>query len=106
MWVVSAAREEVGKLLGLGETRIKELLRIASLDEEVKAPIREQKIAGKTALAAHRIGGVEAVKSSQGLGFQAMERIASKFEGLPDGPAKEKVRKAFTEGKIGTPRRS
>jgi hypothetical protein len=59
-----AARDEVCKLLGLSAERVRELLRIAGWDEKLKEPIRQQKIAGKSALAAERIGGAKAVKTA------------------------------------------
>jgi hypothetical protein len=42
--------QEVCGLLGLSRGRFQELFRISQMDEEAKGPIREQRIAGKTAM--------------------------------------------------------
>jgi hypothetical protein len=105
-----SAKEEVGKLLGLSVWRVSELLRIASWDEKRKEPIRQQKIAGRTAVVADRLGGKEAVEAvaKNELGFRAMEAIGSEFAALPkdteeDMKIREGVRKRFSSGGIKKP---
>jgi ParB family chromosome partitioning protein len=103
-------KDDLGRLLGLSRGRIDELLKISNFDEDVKEPIRQQKIAGKTAVAAMRIGGAKAVKAvaKKELGFRAMEAIGSKFANLPEETeaqkaVKDKVRERFARGEISTP---
>jgi ParB family chromosome partitioning protein len=99
--------EELGRILGYSRSRIHELRQIARLDEEVKQPIREHRIAGRTALAAHRFGGTEGVKAAiaNSLSFGTMTQIQSTYAELPqktedDKAAKAKVVESFTKGKI------
>jgi ParB-like chromosome segregation protein Spo0J len=110
----NAAREEVGKLVGLSAARVSELLKIAGWDEMRKEPIRKQQIAGKTAVAATRIAGEkdadQAVKAiaEKKVGFRAMEAIGQEYTALPeatpaDKAVKEKVRKSFVRGDITQP---
>lgn len=109
-------KEEIGSLLGLSPGRISQLLTIAGWDEEMKAPIRQQQIAGKSALAAKQIVGGDAglarkavaAVAKKGLGFRAMEAIQSEFAALPertdeDKAVKQKVRERFARGEISTP---
>jgi ParB family transcriptional regulator, chromosome partitioning protein len=105
-----ALMKEIGGILGLSLGRTSELLRLSRLGEDIKAPVRQQKIAGKTALAAARIGGAAAVKevAKKEMGYRAMEAIGTKFAALPEDTeqerkVKEKVRERFTKGEISTP---
>src|SRR5262249_15625922 len=101
--------DEVSSLLGLSKSRISELLKVSRLDEELKEPIRQQKIAGGAAVLAERIGGAKAVKTvvEKGMGKNAIGAIGGEIAALPeqseeDKQVKEKVRKAFTRGDIDT----
>jgi ParB-like chromosome segregation protein Spo0J len=106
-----AARDEIANLLGLSVNRVTELLKIAGWHEGMKEPIREQKIAGRTAVVTARMAGkedagqaVQAVAKKE-IGYRAIEKIASEFAALPeetdqDKIVKEKVRKSFVKGEI------
>jgi len=102
-----SAKEEIGQLLGISSSRIKELLQIAGWNESLKEPIRQQKISGHTAVTAERMGGPEAVKvvAEKKLGSTTMAAIQSEFNALPDETeqdkkVKEKVRQRFIKGEI------
>jgi hypothetical protein len=101
--------DNVGSLLGLGKTRVYELLQVSELDADSKEPIRQQKIAGRAALIADRLGGASAVKAAaeKGLSCRAVEAIQSEVAALPedaeqDRTVKQKVRESFARGEIAT----
>jgi ParB/RepB/Spo0J family partition protein len=112
---VKISKQEIGRLLDLSPGRISQLLTIARWDEDMKKPVRERQIAGKSALAATQTAGNDAelahrtvaAAAEKNLGFRTMTRIQTAFAELPENTDTEKkvtdkVRRAFANGKIDT----
>jgi ParB family chromosome partitioning protein len=96
---------KVAKQLGFSVAWIKDLLSLLRMEPEVQKAIREQKIAGRTALEAHRLGGKEMVKTAvkHGLSVHTISKMAQKVRRIPDAKARERVKGELVRGKLVDP---
>jgi ParB family chromosome partitioning protein len=99
------ALAKVGKQLGLSVAWIKDLLSLLRMEPEVQKAIREQKIAGRTALEAHRLGGKEMVRTAakHGLAVHTLSKISQKIRRIPDDKLRERIKGEVVKGKIVEP---
>lgn len=99
------ALAKVGKQLGLSVAWIKDLLSLLRMEPEVQKAIREQKIAGRTALEAHRLGGKEMVKTAakHGLAVHTLSKISQKIRRIPDEKVRERIKGEVVRGKLVEP---
>jgi len=96
------ALKKTSKVLGLSEGWIKTLLGILELEPSVQKAIRDKKIAGRTALEAHRFGGKEFVKTAtrEKLAVHKIAKMAQKVRDIPDETVKSKLKREIVAGKI------
>lgn len=99
------AVQEVAGKLGLSVAWTRELMRIAGFDEAAKRAIRERRIAGRTALEAHRIGGAEMVKvaAEKKLPVHTLTSIGQKISEIRDPKVREKVKRTVLKGEVVVP---
>ncbi len=103
----SDAMKRVSKFVGLSEAWIRDLLSMLDMEGSVQRAIRDRKIAGRTALEAHRFGGKDMVATAveHKLPVHKISAIAKKIRGIPDQGVREKIRKDVVHGKIVEPER-
>ena len=103
----SDAMKRVSKFVGLSEAWIRDLLSMLDMEGAVQRAIRDRKIAGRTALEAHRFGGKEMVATAVAhkLPVHRISAIAKKIRGIPDAGVREQVRKEVVRGRIVEPER-
>lgn len=99
------AQLKVAKQLGLSIAWVKNLLSLLDMSPEVQKAIREQKIAGRTALEAERFGGTEMVRTAakQGLGVHTITKLSQQLRNVPDPAVREKLKTEIVKGKIVEP---
>jgi ParB/RepB/Spo0J family partition protein len=99
------ALHRVCRLVGLSEAWIKDLLSMRDLEPGVQKAIREKKIAGRTALEAHRLGGAQMVKTAakKGLAVHAISKLSQKLRQVPDAEVREKLRVQVSKGRLTQP---
>ncbi len=103
----SDAMKRVSKFVGLSEAWIRDLLSMLDMEGTVQRAIRDRKIAGRTALEAHRFGGKDMVATAveHKLPVHKISAIAKKIRSIPDAGVREKIRKDVVHGRIVEPER-
>jgi ParB family chromosome partitioning protein len=101
------AMKRVSQYVGLSEAWIRDLLSMLDMEAPVQRAIRDRKIAGRTALEAHRFGGKEMVQTAVAhkLPVHKISAIAKKIRSIPDEDVRERVRKDVVSGRIVEPER-
>jgi ParB/RepB/Spo0J family partition protein len=101
------AMKRVSKFVGLSEAWIRDLLSMLDMEGTVQRAIRDRKIAGRTALEAHRFGGKEMVATAVAhkLPVHKISAIAKKVRSIPDADVRDHVRKEVMKGKLVEPER-
>ncbi len=99
------AMKRVSRFVGLSEAWIRDLLSMLEMEGTVRRAIRDRKIAGRTALEAHRFGGKEMVETAveHKLPVHRISEIARKVRSIPDPEIREKVRREVVQGRIVEP---
>ena len=97
-----AAMKRVSQFVGLSEAWIRDLLSMLKMEAPVQRAIRDRKIAGRTALEAHRFGGKQMVATAivHKLPVHKISAIAKKIRSIPDQDVRDKVRKDVVGGKV------
>ncbi len=95
----------VSRLLGLSGGWIKDLLSLLDLEPAVQRAIRDKRIAGRTALEAHRLGGKEMVETAiaHKLPVHKISSIAQKIRRIPDEKVREEVKRDVIRGRVTGP---
>jgi ParB-like chromosome segregation protein Spo0J len=103
----SDAMKRVSKFVGLSEAWIRDLLSMLDMEGPVQRAIRDRKIAGRTALEAHRFGGKQMVATAvvHKLPVHKISAIAKKVRSIPDADVRDHVRKEVMKGKLVEPER-
>jgi ParB/RepB/Spo0J family partition protein len=103
----SEAMKRVSKFVGLSEAWIRDLLSMLDMEAPVQRAIRDRKIAGRTALEAHRFGGKEMVATAVAhkLPVHRISAMAKRVRGIPDAGVRERLRKEVVQGKLTDPDR-
>ena len=103
----SDAMKRVSKFVGLSEAWIRDLLSMLDMEGAVQRAIRDRKIAGRTALEAHRFGGKQMVATAvvHKLPVHKISAIAKKVRSIPDAGVRERIRGDVMSGKIVDPER-
>jgi ParB/RepB/Spo0J family partition protein len=101
------AMKRVSKFVGLSEAWIRDLLSMLDMEGTVQRAIRDRKIAGRTALEAHRFGGKQMVATAvvHKLPVHKISAIAKKVRSIPDADVRDHVRKEVVKGKLVEPER-
>ena len=101
------AMKRVSKFVGLSEAWIRDLLSMLDMEGAVQRAIRDRKIAGRTALEAHRFGGKQMVATAviHKLPVHKISAIAKKVRSIPDADVRDHVRKEVMKGKLVEPER-
>jgi ParB/RepB/Spo0J family partition protein len=101
------AMKRVSKFVGLSEAWIRDLLSMLDMEGTVQRAIRDRKIAGRTALEAHRFGGKQMVATAvvHKLPVHKISAIAKKVRSIPDAEVRDHVRKEVVKGKLVEPER-
>ena len=101
------AMKRVSRFVGLSEAWIRDLLSMLEMEAPVQRAIRDRKIAGRTALEAHRFGGKQMVATAveHHLPVHKISAIAKKVRSIPDAGVREKIRGDVMSGKIVEPER-
>jgi len=101
------AMKRVSKFVGLSEAWIRDLLSMLDMEGTVQRAIRDRKIAGRTALEAHRFGGKQMVATAvvHKLPVHKISAIAKKVRSIPDADVRDHVRKEVMKGKLVEPER-
>ena len=103
----SDAMKRVSKFVGLSEAWIRDLLSMLDMEGTVQRAIRDRKIAGRTALEAHRFGGKQMVATAviHKLPVHRISAIAKKVRSIPDADVRDHVRKEVMRGRLVDPER-
>jgi ParB/RepB/Spo0J family partition protein len=103
----SDAMKRVSKFVGLSEAWIRDLLSMLDMEGAVQRAIRDRKIAGRTALEAHRFGGKQMVATAviHKLPVHKISAIAKKVRSIPDADVRDHVRKEVMRGRLVEPER-
>jgi ParB/RepB/Spo0J family partition protein len=101
------AMKRVSQYVGLSEAWIRDLLSMLDMEGSVQRAIRERKIAGRTALEAHRFGGKDMVATAveHKLPVHKISAIAKKVRSIPDEGVRERIRKDVVAGRLVEPER-
>ncbi len=101
------AMKRVSRFVGLSEAWIRDLLSMLDMEGSVRRAIRDRKIAGRTALEAHRFGGRQMVETAveHKLPVHRISEIARKVRGIPDAEVRERVRRDVVRGRLVEPDR-
>jgi ParB family transcriptional regulator, chromosome partitioning protein len=101
----SDARQHVAALMGLGESRIKQLLSIRKLSPASKQLVATRQLSGPTALKAKEIGGDAMIATAvkHALPDLTLRKIQSELASIPEPKIREKVTKAIVAGKVRDP---
>jgi len=101
------AMKRVSKYVGLSEAWIRDLLSMLDMEGAVQRAIRERKIAGRTALEAHRFGGKDMVATAvqHKLPVHKISAIAKKVRSIPDEGVRDRIRKDVVAGRLVEPDR-
>jgi len=104
-WSKEKCFEKVATMLGLSVVWLEQLVGITYYSEPAKKLIAEKKIAGKTAIAAHIIGGDEMIKTAakNRLPLHTLSKINQSLKKIPDENVKKKIKQQVISGKIITP---
>jgi ParB family transcriptional regulator, chromosome partitioning protein len=101
------AMKRVSKFVGLSEAWIRDLLSMLDMEAPVQRAIRDRKIAGRTALEAHRFGGKQMVATAveHKLPVHKISAIAKRVRSIPDAGVRERIRKDVVNGRLVEPDR-
>jgi ParB/RepB/Spo0J family partition protein len=101
------AMRRVSRSVGLSEAWIRDLLSMLEMEAPVRRAIRDRKIAGRTALEAHRFGGKDMVATAveHKLPVHKISALAKKVRSIPDPEVREKIRKEVVRGRLVEPER-
>ena len=101
------AMKRVSRFVGLSEAWIRDLLSMLDMEAPVQRAIRDRKIAGRTALEAHRFGGKQMVATAviHKLPVHKISAIAKRVRSIPDAGVREKIRSDVMSGKLVEPDR-
>jgi ParB/RepB/Spo0J family partition protein len=99
------AMKRVSRFVGLSEAWIRDLLSMLDMEGTVQRAIRDRRIAGRTALEAHRFGGKQMVATAvqHKLPVHKISAIARKIRGIPDHEVRDRIRRDVVEGRITAP---
>ena len=99
------AYKRVSTFVGLSEAWIRDLLSMLDMEAAVQRAIRDRKIAGRTALEAHRFGGRPMVESAikHKLPVHRISLLARQVRSIPDEEVRERVRKEVVRGRLVDP---
>lgn len=99
------AMRRVSKFIGLSEAWMRDLLSLLGMEGSVQRAIRERKIAGRTALEAHRFGGKDMVETAMNhkLPVHKISAIAQKVRQIPDAQVRERVKQDIVRGRLTDP---
>ena len=99
------AMKRVSRFVGLSEAWIRDLLSMLDMEGAVQRAIRDRRIAGRTALEAHRFGGKQMVATAvqHKLPVHKISAIARKVRGIPDREVRDRIRRDVVEGRITVP---
>lgn len=99
------AMQRISRLLGLSPGWIKDLLSLLKLEPGVQRAIRDKRIAGRTALEAHRLGGRRMVETAiqNKLPVHKISALAQKLRRIPNDRVREEVKRDVVLGRITTP---
>ena len=99
------AMKRVSQFVGLSEAWIRDLLSMLEMEGAVQRAIRDRKIAGRTALEAHRFGGKQMVSTAMEhkLPVHKISAIAKKVRSIPDDSVRERIRKDVLRGRLTVP---
>jgi ParB/RepB/Spo0J family partition protein len=103
----SEAMKRTARFVGLSEAWIRDLLSMLQMDDSVQRAIRERKIAGRTALEAHRFGGKQmvAVAVEHKMAVHRISAISKKIRSIPDKEVRDHLRRDVVEGRLVEPER-
>ncbi|MBI4565536.1 MAG: ParB/RepB/Spo0J family partition protein [Planctomycetes bacterium] len=101
----SDAMQRVSRMLGLSGGWIKDLLSLRTLEPGVQKAIRDKRIAGRTALEAHRLGGRQMVETAiqNKLPVHKLSALAQKIRRIPDEEVREEIRREVVRGRVTVP---
>jgi len=101
----SEALQRISRLLGLSAGWIKDLLSLLALEPGVQKAIREKRIAGRTALEAHRLGGKRMVETAiqNKLPVHKISALAQKIRRIPDEKVREELKRQVVRGSVTAP---
>jgi ParB/RepB/Spo0J family partition protein len=101
------AMKRVSQYVGLSEAWIRDLLSMLDMEGAVQRAIRDRRIAGRTALEAHRFGGKEMVQTAVAhkLPVHKISALAKKIRSIPDEGVRERLRKDVVAGRVVEPDR-
>ena len=101
----SEALQRISRLLGLSAGWIKDLLSLLDLEPGVQKAIREKRIAGRTALEAHRLGGKRMVETAiqNKLPVHKISALAQKIRRIPDEKVREELKRQVVRGSVTAP---
>jgi ParB family transcriptional regulator, chromosome partitioning protein len=96
------AMRRLSKHIGLSEAWIRDLMSLLDMETPVRRAIQERKIAGRTALEAHRFGGKQMVQTAveHKLPVHKISAIAQRVRQIPDQAVRERVRQEVVKGKL------
>jgi hypothetical protein len=99
------AMKRVCRFVGLSEAWIRDLLSMLDMEGSVQRAIRDRRIAGRTALEAHRFGGRRMVETAvvHKLPVHKISAIARRVRGIPDAEVRERIRRDVVEGRLTAP---
>ena len=99
------AMQRISRLLGLSAGWIKDLLSLLDLEPGVQKAIRDKRIAGRTALEAHRLGGQKMVETAiqNKLPVHKISALAQKIRRIPDDKVREEVKRDVVRGRVTAP---
>lgn len=99
------AMRRLSKFIGLSEAWIRDLMSLLDMEGTVQKAIRERKIAGRTALEAHRFGGKAMVQTAvdHKLPVHKISAIAQRVRQIPDETVRERLRQDVVKGKLVDP---
>ena len=99
------AMQRISRLLGLSAGWIKDLLSLLDLEPGVQKAIRDKRIAGRTALEAHRLGGQKMVETAiaNKLPVHKISALAQKIRRIPDDKVREELKRDVVRGRVTAP---
>ncbi len=101
----SEAMKRVSQFVGLSEAWIRDLFSMLEMEGVVKRAVRDRKIAGRTALEAHRFGGKQMVATAveHKLPVHKISALARRVRSIPDEKVRERLKKQVIEGRLVEP---
>lgn len=99
------AMRRVSKFIGLSEAWMRDLLSLLNMEGTVQRAIRDRKIAGRTALEAHRFGGRDMVRTAMDhrMPVHKISAIAQRVRQIPDEDVRERIKQDVVRGRLTDP---